>query len=214
MSGGEQLLVLGTTEFAVEIAEIAEETGFDVTGFVENLSRAKCEAELEGRPVYWIDDVVKLSETHVAVCGLGTTHRRAFVEQASANGLRFATLVHPTARVPGSATLGEGTIVSAGVVIGAKAGLGRHVLLNRGVLVGHHTKVDDYVSIMPGATVAGSCVLEEAAFVATGAVVVDHVRVGTGSILGAGAVVIDDVPAHVQVVGVPAKVVKEGIGAR
>ncbi len=212
---GTPLLVLGARDFSFEIAELAEETGeFEVVGFVENLDPARRGEVFEGHPVHWIDDLGGLADTHLAVCGLGTTKRSAFVTQAAANGLRFATVVHPTAWVPASATLGEGTVVSAGAVVGAKATLGRHVLLNRGVLVGHHAVIGDYVSVMPGATIAGSCRVDEAAFVATGAVVVDHIRIGAGSVVGAGAVVVEDVPAHTQVVGVPARVVKEGIEAR
>jgi len=207
--------VLGTRDFSFEIAELAEETGaFEVSGFVENLSRERCEETLEGRPIHWIDDIGEFADTHLAVCGLGTTRRRVLAEQAAAKGLRFATITHPTARVPASTTLGDGVIVGAGVVVGSRARLGRHVFLNRGALVGHHTVLHDYVSVMPGANIAGFCTLAEAAYVAIGAVIVDRTSIGAGSVVGAGAVVVEDVAPHVQVVGVPARVVKEGIEAR
>jgi acetyltransferase EpsM len=209
------LLVLGTRDFSFEIAELAEETGeFEVTAFVENLSRERCADTLEGRPIVWIDDTPELARTHLAICGLGTTRRRIFAEQAAALGLGFATVVHPTARVPGSAELGEGTIVSAGAVLGTRSRLGRHVFVNRGALIGHHTEVGDYASVMPGANIAGFCRIEEGAYVAIGAVIVERKTVGAGSTVGAGAVVTADVDAHVQVVGVPARVVKEGVEGR
>jgi hypothetical protein len=89
------LLVLGTREFSVEIADIADQTGrFRVVGFVENLSRERCADSLEGLPIHWIDDVGELAATHLAVCGLGTTRRGIFTEQAAERGLRFATIVH------------------------------------------------------------------------------------------------------------------------
>lgn len=215
MGTRQPLLVLGTRDFSFEIAELAEETGkFEVTGFVENLSRERCDETLEGLPIHWIDDVDSLARTHLAVCGIGTTRRRIFAEEAAERGLRFATVVHPTARVPASATLGEGSIVSAGAIVGTRATLGRHVFLNRGALIGHHTTLCDYVSVMPGANVAGFCTIEEAAYVAIGAVIVDRITVGTGSVVGAGAVVVRDVPPSVQVAGIPARVVKEAVEAR
>ena len=46
------------------------------------------------------------------------------------------------------------------------------------------------------------------------AVVLDHLTVGASSVVAAGAVVVRDVPDHVQVVGVPARVVKTDIESR
>jgi len=208
------LLVLGSTPFATEVAVIAGESGHEVAGFVENMDRTRCEAPLEGLPVHWIDDVAPLAATHTAVCGLGTTRRSAYTDQAAALGLEFATVVHPTAHVPASVEVGEGSIVGAGVLVGAYAGIGRHVLLNRGCMIGHHTVVEDYVSVLPGANIAGSCRIGRAAFVAMGSVVVDHTTIGEESIVAAGAVVVSDVPPNVQVVGVPARVVKEDVRGR
>jgi len=209
------LLVLGTRPFSVEIADIAEDSGrFRVAGFVENLDRERCREPLGGLPVHWIEDVGALAETHLAVCGLGTTRRSLFTDQAAALGLRFATIVHPTARVSRTATLGEGTIVSAGAIVAAQAEIGRHVLLNRAALVGHHTVIGDYASLQSGANVAGSCRIGEAAYIAMGAIVLDHLSIGRESVVGAGAVVSEDVPANVQVVGVPARIVKEGVTGR
>ena len=212
MSGRRPLLVLGTRDFSFEIAELAEETGaYEVTAFVENLSRERAQETLEGRPIVWIDDVATLAGTHLAICGLGTTKRRLFAEQAAGHGLRFATIVHPSARVPSSASIGEGVVVSAGVIVGTRAQLGRHVFLNRGSLIGHHTTLADYASVMPGANIAGFSSIGEAAYVSVGAVVVDRVTVGDGAVIGAGAVAVADVPANTLVMGVPARVVKEGV---
>jgi acetyltransferase EpsM len=205
------LLVLGTREFAVEIADVAEQTGFRVAGFVENWERERCAGPLEGLPVHWIDDVGDLAATHVAICALGTTRRGEFVAQAEERGLRFATVVHPSAQVSPKSSVGVGSIVGVGSVVGAHTQLGRHVIVNRGCLVGHHTVVGDFVSIMAGANVAGSCEIGERTYVGMGAVVFDHVSIGSESVVGGGALVTRDVPDNVMVVGVPARVVKEGV---
>jgi acetyltransferase EpsM len=209
-----QLLVLGTTLFATEIADVATDAGFEVTGYVENLDRERCASDLDGRPVHWIDDCGSFAATHVAVCGLGTTKRSVFTDQAAAMGLRFATIVHPTAHVSQASVVGEGAIVGVNVVVAAHAEIGRHVLLNRGSMVGHHTQIGDYVSVLPGANIAGSCVVGRAAYIGMGSIVIDHLSVGDESVVAAGAVVVEDVPANVLVVGIPAKVVKQGVSRR
>jgi acetyltransferase EpsM len=208
------VLVLGTRTFAEEVADLVSDVpGLRPAAFVENLDRDH-PATLNGLPVVWIDDIVELVQTHVAVCALSTTQRDRYVEQAAALGLAFATVVHPTARVSSTSEVGEGSIVSAGVVVGAHTRIGRHVILNRGALVGHHTDIADFVSIQPGANVAGACRIGEGTYVGMGALVLDRVSVGSRSLVGAGALVTKDVPDNVEVRGVPARIVRENVDGR
>jgi len=195
------LLILGAGAFAVEVADlISEIPTFELAGFVQSVDPTQRDQQLEGLPVYWIEDLARLAETHWAICAVGSSRRRAFIEQAAAFGIRFATVIHPASRVSARSTLGEGTLVSAGVMIGAHARVGRHVILNRGALVGHHTQVGDYAVLGPGANIAGSCKIGEGAYIGIGAVVRDHLTIGAGSVLGAGAVAVRDVPENVMVV--------------
>jgi sugar O-acyltransferase (sialic acid O-acetyltransferase NeuD family) len=187
---------------------------FRVDGFVENMDRSRTEEPIEGLPVRWIDELDDLAESHLGLCVLGTTKRARLVEEAAGRGLRFATVVHPTARVSRRSTLGEGTFVSAGAIVAARTTVGSHVIVNRGALIGHDVTIGDFVTVGPGACVSGLCRIEDGAYIAVGAVIVDRVSIGAGSVVGAGAVVTRDVPPHVQVVGVPARVVKEGVDGR
>ena len=51
----------------------------------------------------------------------------------------------------------------------------------------------------------------ESAYIAIGAVVVDRVRIGAHAFVSAGSVVMRDVPDHVQVMGIPARIVRNDI---
>ena len=211
-SSDRPLLILGTRTLATEVADLARQTGgYRVAGFVENMERQRAEETLDGLPIIWVDELAELAETHRAVCGLATTFRSRFTDQVVVYGIQFATLIHPSAQISSRSSVGEGTIVSAGVIVASHTRLGRHVIVNRGALIGHHTSIGDYVTIQPGANIAGACRIGEAAYVGMGAVIVDHVEIGSHSVVGAGAVVIGDVPENVLVVGVPARVVKENV---
>jgi acetyltransferase EpsM len=209
------VVILGTHTFAEELADIVPLTGdYEVAAFVENWDRDRCSEPLQGRPVLWIDELADLAGTHHAICGLGTTRRHEFVEPVRDMRFSFATVRHPTAVVPESAQIGAGTLVGAGCIVGAHTRIGEHVILNRGVLVGHHTTVGDYVTVSPGANLAGMVTVGRGAYVAMGAIVVDRITVGDHAVIAAGAVVTRDVPERVQVQGIPARVVREGVEGR
>jgi acetyltransferase EpsM len=205
-----KLIILGASTFAEEVADLAAGIdGYEVVAFVEGIDRTRCKEPLLGLPVYWIAEIGPLAQTCEAVCAVGSPARAAFIRQAADLGMRFASVIHPSAHVSPTVSLGAGVIVSAGAIIAAQTMIGRHVIVNRGCLIGHHVRIGDYATLSPGANIAGGVTIGDTATVGMGAIVLDHLTICTGSIVGAGAVVTKDVPGHVQVVGVPARVVRE-----
>lgn len=210
--GVKPLLILGARTFAVEVLDLVSEIpGYEVAAFVENMDPQRCRETLENLPILWVDEVAPLAHTHEALCALVTTTRRRFTEQVTALGVPFATLVHPTARVSSRSRVGAGTLISAGVIVATHTVIESHVIVNRGVLIGHHTRIGDHVTISPGANVAGKCTVGPSTYIGMGAVILDNITIGSHSVVGAGAVVTRDVPDHVQVMGMPARIVKENI---
>lgn len=214
-SDKERLAILGTSLFAPEVVDLAEETGkYEVVAFIENWDREKTRRSLLGLPVIWIDEAAPLASMYKVVCALGTTHRRGFIEQAAAMGFTFATIIHPGVRLSTKSSVGEGSIVSVGTIIAAHTTVGRHVIINRGCLIGHHTTVHDYVTLSPGANVAGAVSIGEGTYIGMGAIVLDHLNIGSHAVIGAGSVVTRDVPDRTQVMGIPAKVTQENVEGR
>ena len=120
-------------------------------------------------------------------------------------GLRYHTLVHPTAYVSPLAQLGQGVFVGANSVIGPGACLGDHVFVNRGVTIGHDTRIGSFSLIQPGANLGGLSRIGSGVTVAIGATLLERLVIGNGAFVGAGAVATEDVPDGVLVLGIPAK---------
>ena len=120
-------------------------------------------------------------------------------------GLRYHTLVHPTAYVSPLAQLGQGVFVGANSVIGPGARLADHVFVNRGVTIGHDTHIGPFSRIQPGANLGGLSRIGRGVTIAIGATLLERLTVGDGAFVGAGAVATEDVPDSVLVVGIPAR---------
>ena len=206
----QKLVILGASLFAEEIAEyISRIEAYELVGFVEGISHEKCYEKLLGLPVIWVDDLKCLEDSCKAVCAVGSIKRKHFIQQALGAGLKFTTLVHPAAVVSPTTLLAEGTIVGPGSVIATSTRIGSHVIINRGCLIGHHAEIGDYVTISPGVNIAGKTRIGDLSFIGMGAIILDGISVGANSIIGSGAVVTKDVPDHVQVMGIPARVTRE-----
>lgn len=104
-----------------------------------------------------------------------------------------------------------------GVDIHPAARIGKGVMFDHatGIVIGETTVVEDNVSILQSVTLGGTGKVagdrhpkvREGVMIGAGAKILGNIEIGEGSKIGAGSVVLNEVPPHVTVVGVPAKVV-------
>ncbi|MBL7858454.1 MAG: acetyltransferase [Cyclobacteriaceae bacterium] len=156
-------------------------------------------------------EVANLSDDDFLILAIGNPQlKRELVEKISVSGKRFATVVHPAAILQEESTiaLGEGTIVTAGVVLTCDIQIGQHVLLNLNATIGHDTTVGNFSSVMPGVNISGEVKIGEGVMIGSGASILNRVQVGNSSRVGMGSVVLWDVEAHTTVAGVPANKIK------
>jgi sugar O-acyltransferase (sialic acid O-acetyltransferase NeuD family) len=207
-----RLLILGTGTFAMDVTDlISDMPGLEVDGYIASMPPYEPGCSLLGRPVYWVDEVPRFRDSHWAVCALVTTKRFDFVRQVESMGMRFTSIVHPSARVSRMATVGEGTVINAGVQVATHTCIGRHVVVNRGALIGHHNTIGDFATVSPGANLAGNVTVGERAWIGLGANVLEKLTIGERAIVGAGALVMRDVPDRVKVMGAPAVVIERDV---
>ena len=105
------------------------------------------------------------------------------------------------------------------VDINPAARIGKGIMLDHGTgfVVGETAVIGDNVSILQGVTLGGTGKAEEdrhpkignGVLIGAGAKVLGNIKVGDCARIGAGSVVVKEVPPHVTVAGVPAKVIGE-----
>lgn len=129
-------------------------------------------------------------------------------------GFYMVSAISPNAHVSPYATVGPGTAVMNGVVIGPCARVGEGCIINTNASIDHDDEIGDYSHIAPGAALSGGVIVGAGAFLGTGCRVIDGIHIGKDVILGAGATAIRDLPDGVTAVGVPARIIKDKGEAR
>ena len=132
--------------------------------------------------------------------------RRRVAETLRARGAEFLTLVHPTAVVAPSATIGPGTIVCPHAVVSDAARLGRCTLVNYHASVAHDAVTGGFAVLSPYAALGGGARVDDDVFVGLHASVGPRITVGARSKVAANSCALADVPPDSLVLGVPGRV--------
>jgi len=135
--------------------------------------------------------------------------RRAMSERFVNAGERLATAIHPFTSIARSATIGEGSMISAGAIVLPNAVIGRGVLLNTKASVDHDSVVEDFVHIAPTSTVGANVRIGTETFLGLTTTVVSNITIGARVVTGAGSVVLRDLPDDVTAWGVPARITSD-----
>ena len=203
-------------------------TARDVLSVVEDLNgekkRYRCVALLDdneelwgcrvqGIPISGPLSTAKKFDSAMFVNTLGSPRNYACRSDVPARlGLstqRFATLIHPTAAVSSSATVGAGTIVLPHVVVLSGVAIGDQVLILPGSILNHDVRVGDYAIIASAVNLSGAVEIGSGCYIGSGACVLQGIRVGDKALVGMGAVVLKPVAPSTVVVGNPARLLRK-----
>ncbi len=132
--------------------------------------------------------------------------RRRVAESLLARGAEFLSLVHPTAIVAPTATIGPGAILCPHVIVSDAARLGRCALMNYHASLGHDASAGDYCVLSPYASLGGHARAAEDVFLGMHASIGPGRSVGARSKVSANSCALVDVPPDRIVYGVPGRV--------
>jgi sugar O-acyltransferase (sialic acid O-acetyltransferase NeuD family) len=175
---GDRLVVLGAGGHARMVIDLLRSSRPDlhVVGLLDDGSDVP--REVNGVPVLGTSErlgPLRAEGVRYAALGIGAIHdntvRAALYRRLIDAGFVVPNLVHRSAIVEPSATMGQGNQVFAGAIVGAGASLEDNTVVNSGAIVSHDCVIESHAHITPGAILGG------------------HVKVGTGAIVGMGVTV-------------------------
>ena len=199
----QQIMLIGAYH---EMIELCESCGYEVIGIIDN----DFKDEYFGVKILGKDeDAERLFELFrdipLVITPFMPSVRERLYKLYSSIGYKFATIISPAARVSRFSTVGEGTVIQAGVNVAANTKIGRFVKLNTMCNVMHDNSIGDFVTVSPNAVTLGYVTIEDRAFLGANCTILPHLKVCEGATVGAAAVVTKDVQARRVVKGNPAK---------
>ncbi len=189
------------------VAEAARRSGrYRLVGFLDDDPRKHGTRLRDLQILGGIEALAGTGDPKAVALGVGANRARLdLAERLSREGVTLATIVHPSAELSTSASVGLGSYVGPFALLHADAAVGIACIVNSGAIVEHDARVGNVAHIAPGAVLGGAVTVGEGALVGMGARVLPGLTVGAWSIVGAGAVVVRDVAPDAVVAGVPAR---------
>jgi len=209
----EKLVIWGASGHARVVIDIIQlGSTYEIVGMLDDVNSSRAGSEFAGhRIIGGREQLARLRASGVNACILAfgdCSARLQLGEIARQHGFSLARAIHPRAIVAGDATIGEGSVIAAGVVINPVAQIGENVIVNTCASVDHECVIDDGAHIALGAHLAARVHVGRGSWVGIGSVVKESVRIGKATVIGAGSLVLNDIPDDALAYGSPARLVR------
>lgn len=118
---------------------------------------------------------------------------------------RYAKIIHPGAVISQWVEIGEGSIITAGVILTCNIRIGKHAHLNLHSTIGHDCTIGDYFTAAPAANISGKCQIGDCVYFGTNSSVRERVKICNNVTIGMGGVVVKDIAEEGVYIGNPLK---------
>jgi sugar O-acyltransferase (sialic acid O-acetyltransferase NeuD family) len=205
--GHKSLVIIGTGGHAKVCLDIAELMGqWDEIVFFTEDQEVK---EFMGYKVVDGLDVEPDNIEREYFVAIGDSEKRKkWQESLVQKGASVCTLIHPSAIISRSVTIGMGTVVMAGTVINPGTRIGDGCIINTSCSIDHDNIIGKFSHLSPGACTAGGVNIGENVWVGVGVNIINNVKICSECTIGAGALIIVDIEEPGTYVGVPAVKIK------
>ncbi len=200
-----RLVIIGAGGHGKVVADIALKNGYENVVFVDSsISGSSMGIPIIG-DLSEIEKLVDDNTRFIVAIGDNSVRKRITNDY----NLPWETLIHPSAQIGGSVSVGAGSVIAAGAVINSSATVGAHCIVNTAAVVEHDDTICDFVHISPGAVLGGNVKIGECSHIGIGAVLRNNISICENCTVGAGAVVVKDIFREGVYIGVPARLLSD-----
>ncbi|WP_373090775.1 acetyltransferase [Zhongshania sp.] len=202
------LIIIGFGGFGREVDWLAISCGRNVAGFLDDSYEPGIHEgyQVLGRVEQWVN--YSACEFVVAV-GNPRTRKLIVDKMLTFGDPEFATLVHPSAIMSPSVSVGAGSLICAHCTLTVNFSIGEHTILNMNVAAGHDVVIESFVTVAHLVAISGNVTLEDGVELGTNSAIRQGLTMARGSMLGMGGVMTKNADKNMVYVGSPAKEFKK-----
>ena len=171
---------------------------FNIVGIIDDQSNIG--QSILDIPIIGTDkDIEKLFKEGVknAVIGFGALNnpksRSEKYLELKKIGYNIPNLIHPSAIIENSVSIGEGNQIMGGAIIGSGVNICDNCIINSGSIISHDSVLKNNVHITPGGTLAGSVYIGENTIIGMNASIFIGVKIGENVVISNGLNIISDI---------------------
>tara|TARA_B110001450_G_scaffold252412_1_gene274146 strand:+ start:944 stop:1582 length:639 start_codon:yes stop_codon:yes gene_type:complete len=137
------------------------------------------------------------------VVAISDVSRRKFVVESLPPETEYTKIIHPKAIISEWVKIGEGSIITAGVILTHNIKIGIHSQLNLLTTIGHDCTIGNYFTTAPGAKISGNCEFGDNIYIGTNASVRQGISICNDVTVGMGGVVVKNIITSGVYIGNP-----------
>ncbi|WP_298412621.1 acetyltransferase [Janthinobacterium sp.] len=205
------IIIVGAGRFGREICcwleQMFDPATMRIKGFLDDtLAAAPCLNEHYPYPLLGaIDAYVPSAEDAFLLAIAEPADKLRIAAGLQAKGAVFFTLIHPTAVLARTATVGQGAVICPFAMLSADSVVADFVTINSYSGIGHDAVIGTGTTLSSHVDITGGVIVEAGVFFGSSAVVLPQLRIGSGARVGAGAIVMRPVAPGSTVYAMPAK---------
>jgi len=215
MSPMDNVIIIGSSGHAKVIIDIVErQRRYTIVGLLDRYRKVG-EQTLGYQVLGKEEDLLHLTKVYSivgAIVAIGDNFIRSKVAdrvREMCPHLPFVSATHPKASIAKDVSVGEGTVIMAGVSVNPCCSIGRLCILNTNSSLDHDSIMEDFSSLAPRATTGGNCRIGCYSAVSIGAVLIHGVHIGEHTVVGAGSTVLKSLEPFKVAYGTPAKAIRD-----
>lgn len=205
------IIIYGAGGLAKETVQLIEDLNamkprWSIIGYIDDF-KGDCGEIINGYRILGGSSILeRYGEGINVVIALGDPEaKKSVYEKISKYNLKYPVLIHPTAVIAPSASIGEGSIIGIQCVVSVNAVIERHVLLNTKSFVAHDSVIGDFSSCFVNCMVNGGVTIGEGVLVGSGSVIMERRKIGSFAKISMGSIVASDVEDEYVVMTKPSR---------